>query len=710
MTQFASERLYQLLPAIYRQRDAVAGEPLRALLAVMEQELQGLESDIEGLYENWFIETCDEWVVPYIADRLGMTGASAEVSAALSQRSLVANTIAYRRRKGNAIILENITFDVTGWRSRVVEFLDQVSVSQLVHHVRIDKGRTVSLRNHSILEDLNSPFDAIAHTVDIRRVGAEARQGQALVNGIRGRYNPSHLGLFLCRLQSYPIRLSSAYRVKEGCYTFHPTGRDLPLFNQPQAKLDPTQPAAAIQLPIALTASRFQADLKAYQSVAESQRPDHTDYYGLDRSFAIFRDGILIPPSDLISMGLDDWPLPPAGKVAVDVTLGRFVLPESDEEHPNVDVRYSYGFSADLGGGSYDRYATLAIAPAANTWVVQVGSSAPLKPLSDALEEWLHQRNRNGIIRIMDSGVYELPPTVRQIAVPANRQLVIESADGMRPTLVPAQALSVIGQGLDAKLVLNGLLMEATLHLQGSLQLNVLHSTLLGGLQSDGEAQLNANITISRSIVGPLYLPKQQTHLTIQDSIVDAHLGGAAPAKTTEASVPERVDLEERMAIAANPAGAAPGPTTTLNRTTIFGGVHLYELTAASNVLFTRPVHVQHCYSGSIRFSYVPNGSKTPPRYRCQPDFALRDMLAQSDQADAIRLQLHPHFTATHYPHSGYAQLSHQCALAIREGADDGAEMGAFHLLQQPQRLAYLQLNLEDYVPAHLEPNLFFMT
>lgn len=61
-----SDRLYQLLPAIYRLRDAAEGEPLRALLAVVEEEFNLLEADIDRLYDNWFIETCDEWVVAYL--------------------------------------------------------------------------------------------------------------------------------------------------------------------------------------------------------------------------------------------------------------------------------------------------------------------------------------------------------------------------------------------------------------------------------------------------------------------------------------------------------------------------------------------------------------------------------------------------------------------------------------------------------------------
>ena len=68
----SSDRLYQLLPAIYRIRDAEQGEQLRALLSLISDELASVEADIQGLYENWFVETSDEWVVPYIGDLLGV--------------------------------------------------------------------------------------------------------------------------------------------------------------------------------------------------------------------------------------------------------------------------------------------------------------------------------------------------------------------------------------------------------------------------------------------------------------------------------------------------------------------------------------------------------------------------------------------------------------------------------------------------------------
>jgi len=68
-----SERLYNLLPAIYRIRDVEKGEPLRALMSILEAEFDRIERDIDAAYRNGFIETCDDWAIPYIADLLGVT-------------------------------------------------------------------------------------------------------------------------------------------------------------------------------------------------------------------------------------------------------------------------------------------------------------------------------------------------------------------------------------------------------------------------------------------------------------------------------------------------------------------------------------------------------------------------------------------------------------------------------------------------------------
>src|SRR5262249_36281689 len=117
---FDLERIYALLPAIDRIRDVavddgVQGGPLRALLSVVAGEVAVLEENLTQLYEDQFIETCAEWVVPYIGDLLGIRPQQPIRSGAFSERAFVANILAARRRKGTILMLEEVARDATLW-------------------------------------------------------------------------------------------------------------------------------------------------------------------------------------------------------------------------------------------------------------------------------------------------------------------------------------------------------------------------------------------------------------------------------------------------------------------------------------------------------------------------------------------------------------------------------------------------------------------
>src|SRR5207253_7127027 len=74
----------------------------------------------DRLWEDQSIETCDDWVIPYIADLLATKLVASQD--ARGQRLDVAKTIYYRQRRGTVAILEEIASDMTGWDARVVEF------------------------------------------------------------------------------------------------------------------------------------------------------------------------------------------------------------------------------------------------------------------------------------------------------------------------------------------------------------------------------------------------------------------------------------------------------------------------------------------------------------------------------------------------------------------------------------------------------------
>src|ERR1700730_3536765 len=130
----SAERLYSLLPAVYRLHDEQQGGPLRALMSLIAQEFEALEENVEQLYDDQFIETCEDWVAPYIGDLIGYRPLHGVFPAVASPRAEVANTIGYRRRKGTAAMLEQLARDVTGWPARTVEFFEQLATTQYMNH------------------------------------------------------------------------------------------------------------------------------------------------------------------------------------------------------------------------------------------------------------------------------------------------------------------------------------------------------------------------------------------------------------------------------------------------------------------------------------------------------------------------------------------------------------------------------------------------
>ncbi|MEB3283266.1 MAG: hypothetical protein VKK42_30530 [Lyngbya sp.] len=374
MNSSSSDRLYKLLPAIYQLRDTVEGEPLRTLLALIEQEFLTIEGDISDLYENWFIETCAEWAVPYIGDLLDVHQFYADHSQVYGQqerRAYVANTIAYRRRKGTTPVLEQLTQDVTGWRSRAVEFARLVATTQNINHIRFN-STTVNLRANNQLQQIGTPFEQqAAYTTDIRL----ASQG--------GRYNVANIGLFIYRLRSYPINRSTARAIFQSetnlttrCYTFNPLGLDAPLFNQPRRKTDILTLAEEINLPGILRRVPLANELKQRRQYRlQGKLLEGIRYFDNDPVFQIFVNGQPepIPPEEILICSLENqeknqaWNIPeqkfdrnnddpplPAKVVAVDPELGRIAFLNQPEPE-RVEVSYCYGFSDDIGGGSFGR-------------------------------------------------------------------------------------------------------------------------------------------------------------------------------------------------------------------------------------------------------------------------------------------------------------------------------------------------------------------
>ncbi len=702
------DRLYELLPSIYRLRDAAQGYPLRDLLRVVAEQVQAVEEDITQLYDNWFIETAADWAVPYIADLIGYAPVAAAGDPAASSpqenrilipRREVANTIAYRRRKGTLPVLEDLAAAVAQWPARAVEFFRLLVWTQNLNHQHSagHRARLTSLRSANDLDQIGTPFDPFSRTVDVRRISATVAPG---------RYNIPNVGLWIWRLGSYSVTRTPAYHLDAGrnSYTFSVLGNDAPLFARPEPEPSRHQIAREWEVPAPIRRRGLDAD------------PDR--YIGLGRSLAIYADwsgytaDTPLPASALIAADLSDWVYsPPEGFVAVDPQLGRLQFPLNQVPRRTVRVSYQYAFSADIGGGEYPR--TLAQKDGAVLY--QVGEEAAFKKIGAALEQWMQDQPRHAVIEITDSRAYVEP---LNITVRNGHSLQLRAGERCRPVLrlldwqtEGPDALAVVLEG-SAEFTLDGLLItgrglsvsgpeERPAQASCRARLTIRHCTLVPGWTIDGSCQpANPNkesldirnvaveVTIAHSILGPIEVQQDEvladpTPITIADSIVDAMEG-------------------DRPAVI-GPQGRHAHATLTVYRSTIWGIVQVHAIALAENSLFLDCVHVARRQLGCMRFCYVAEHCRTPRRYSCQPDLVIGhpglSSAAQSREADRVR----PQFAARRYGQPAYAQLQLSTAVEIREGASDGAEMGVFHDLFQPQRFRNLAARLSEFTPAGMD-------
>jgi len=666
------ERLYELLPAVYRIRDAELGHPLRDLVTALAEQALLVESDVERLYEDAFIETCRPWVVPYVGDLIGVRGLR---ETGFTHRAEVANTLGYRRRKGTAAVLEDLARAVTGWPARVVEYFELLGWTQNDDHVVLDLHGTASLRDADALELVDGPFDRTAHTADVRRI--EPR---------RGRHGIPHVGLHLWRLAAYPLAGVTARSADATGLHFHfsPLGNDTPLFHHPEAETGPEHVAGEIHVPAPLRRRRVRA-------AAE-------DYYGPGRSLLVARDGVEVDRPEIRICNLAGWAHEPAaGEVAVDPELGRIAFASGEGPDEPVTVTYHHGFSADLGGGQYERAASLTEVEGALD--LAVGAGRPFATVGAALADWVAVGpDRPGaVITIHDSATYE---ETLAAAVPAGRRLEVRAANEERPTLRLGGELVVDG-GDGSAFELDGLLVEGhPLRVTGTLdRLRLRHAPLGPGLAlgedgapaSPGAPSLvvespNAEVVVERSILGAIRVARE-TELTLRDAIVDAH-DPAAPAF-------------------AGLAAGEPGGALVALRVTFFGNVACRVLELGDATIFLGSVTAERRQEGCVRFSWVAPGSRVPRRFRCQPAVPSGATAAEAARtADRTR----PRFTSRSYGDPGYAQLHRATAPEVLRGAEDGSEMGAFSHLMQPQREDNLRIRLDEYLRLGLEAGIFFVT
>lgn len=477
---YYANRLWQMLPGIYRSLDSetagVAG-PLQEMVNRIATQVAVVRRSIDRLWADQSIETCDDWVIPYIGDLLGTNLVRGDPR---GQRLDVANTIHYRRSKGTLAVLEEIARDVTGWDAHVVEGFRRLSrtrhnldpavgvgplqaalpapcpqpqgtgtpadPSGLLRHEQLvgllsgtPAGGFADLRSLHAATLADSPFDEFFHTADMR-------MGQGAV----GRYGIQKLLVFLWRLQSFTVNGGTPVGVSacqgDNQYVFDPTGRRVPLFllplqPEPDDDLTTWVPEPEWDVPGPLSSSLLQA-----MADSGGGPPPHAPYPGTTD----------VPsPLPAFYSAQSGAPLEPLPIEVIWPELGQFRCPGAPGNP--LMVTYQYGFPAAIGAGPYDRTVVSDPPMTIEPETVVAGGTG--------LDQALTASKGAGTVTVSHSLTYSLVANVGSTAAPITSMLVRAGAE-VRPVVrLPAPSATTdppvswlfTGGGEDACLTLDGL-------------------------------------------------------------------------------------------------------------------------------------------------------------------------------------------------------------------------------------------------------------
>jgi hypothetical protein len=663
-------KLWEMLPAVYRTADEdpqTGTWALRAFVQLLAQQVAVLQRSVDRLWDDEFIATCDDWVIPYIGDLVG-TNVVLEGAPAAWRRD-VANTIFYRRRKGTPAVLEQIAFDITGWHAKVVEFfrhlgrtrhlLDPVPQGLEGAVSKTGIGGYADLRRVSAGERRGTAFDEYFYTADVR-----------LGRGVQGRYNIPKLGVFLWRLRAYPIERYTPFAVAPGRFTFDPTGRDIPLFaagERPHAQtwVSPEEPHVPTPIRCRLLAEHAPAL-----------------YAG---SLAVFEDGALVPVSAIQAANLHDWTHTAPGKrFLIDPERGRLKHVGANAMGA-VQVAYHYGFSGAIGAGPYERRLTLRESVDAS---VTGGGNALQAPLLAA------QGADDYVVSIGDNATYTPVPDLEEI-----HGLTVQAANQQRPTVrLDADWTLGAAADVDATLRLDGLLVSGghPIVLAGDyVEVVVTRCTLDPG---------GAGITTTFEQNGrgeDLRPTRLVIHGHVKRLVVTASILGGI---MTEADgVVEQLDMHESIVQSVERAQRAVSLAqgeALVNRCTLLGRTRFHQL-YASEVIFYGATLIDNQQDGCLRFSAWVVGEPEP-----DPLVSTVPRPYESVPLDAAT----PVFVSTRFGDPHYAQLSQSAPHEIRTGASDGSEMGVFASLKNPLKERSLLIKYHEFMPFGLVPLVLYAT
>ncbi|QRK06076.1 hypothetical protein JQX13_39040 [Archangium violaceum] len=300
MRHSGAKRLYDALPLVYRILDAEQGQPLRELLGIIGEELDRVHQGIDQLYDDAFIETCREELVPYLGDLVGQPVEDTGGMLPHLQRLRVANALHHRRRKGRGDTLAQVIHEACGWSAVVLEDFRRLSTTQSVQHVKPEQGGSVDVRQLGEAPEPPVPF--VAHGASVR--GADDSVGP------RGQLNLDHVRILLSRMQVYPVERTEPWRVADGRYTFHPLGLDTHLYMRRRWEAPRREIPATLELSLPFAPEALATEVSQARAWLREERQPGARHVGAQGSLEVLLGGKAVPAADMYVRDLEHWHLP----------------------------------------------------------------------------------------------------------------------------------------------------------------------------------------------------------------------------------------------------------------------------------------------------------------------------------------------------------------------------------------------------------------
>jgi hypothetical protein len=225
--EYVAQLLYEAIPALYKLDDQQAkhlGEPERAELERFVKVLAGplatVRQSIEELHADFFIDTANDWVIPYLARMIGLRLVFPDAD---SNRRDVRNAVGWRRRKGPPATLQELGNELTGQLVVTDEGWKRVQLAQDLDLLRFDR-LVPDLRPPSIAERAEGPMGTAVHAVDVR-----------LISRFTGKYHPKHVTHWVHPTKMFQIEDGTPADLRDPAtdpdlrFSFHPLGEFLPL-------------------------------------------------------------------------------------------------------------------------------------------------------------------------------------------------------------------------------------------------------------------------------------------------------------------------------------------------------------------------------------------------------------------------------------------------------------------------------------------------